>query len=588
VAAPSSPDASEAPPAQRFRRLRELGEDAIPTWAALEALPDGGTRLVVLSQVSRGDGVDDGEIADWVRDSQRLATLEHANVARVRDVVVRGDEVIVASEFVDGVRWAELASGSTPVPLEIALRIFVDVLSGLGAIHGVRDAKRQPLKLVHGALSTAHVVVGSDGVSRVIAVSRVRSAARPGHAGNAYLAPEVLLADDAADARADVYSVGVMLWEALCGRPLFPNTQPSAIVTTLLSGRVPRAEARKEAPWSAPLVDVVARALSVEPDKRFPSASAMAMELKRIAGVKLVPSLRVAALVRAGFGDRIRKRREELERGAPALGDDPATVRPREIAVDVEAPSSSTPSPSPTSLTTTRPPPPPAGTSIATDSIPVVMSSEPPTEPRPRTVGGLIEVLPIPAPTPMPPAPAVPRELLAMAAMAADALPARAAGPPEPPAATPAEPPLLNEAAVPGPLVPSVFASLDEPATSRRSRALVYGAVAGPVVLVLVGLLAWLGFGGSAPGERPAPATAQSVSTLVHSASASPPAAATPGQAAKLEPAPTASAEPGATSPAAPTELTPPASASAASTPPPSPAASSKPRPIIKYDPQGI
>src|SRR6202044_1065513 len=277
-------------------------------------------------RVVRGGVHGDPEIADWVRDARRLATLEHPNVARIRDVVVQGPETLVVGEFVDGVRWSEIVHAPRRVSLEIALRVLVDVLSGLSAVHNLRDAKREPLKLVHGELTPDCVVLGLDGVQRVVSTCRMRSAnAPPGRDGSAYLAPEVLLADETADARADVYSVGVMLWEALSGRPLFPNTQPSAIVTHLLSGKVVRASIPDGTPWAAPLADVASRALSADPEKRFPSAAALAAELRRIAGPRVAPPVRVAAFVRAMFGDRVQARRGELERGE---------ARTRELSVD--------------------------------------------------------------------------------------------------------------------------------------------------------------------------------------------------------------------------------------------------------------
>jgi serine/threonine-protein kinase len=543
--------------------LRELGASTIPTWAALETLTDGRTMLVVVEQVTRGGHVDKGEIDDWIRVSQRLATLAHPNVARVREVVVREDEVVVITEFVDGVRWGELAAGPQPVSLEIALRILIDTLAGLSAIHNVRDAKREPLKLVHGGLTTACIVVGQDGVSRVVAASRVRTSTRPEHDGSAYLAPEVLLADDAADARADIYSIGVMLWEALTARPLFPSAQPSAILTALLSGRVPRAEAPKEAPWAAPLVDIASRALSVEPDKRFPSASAMAAELRRVAGVKLVPSLRVAALVRAGFGERIRTRREELERGE-VVPRAPAPVRPPEAEVDLEGVSSSRPTPVPAPLVTTRPPPPQVEPTTTFDSVPVIMSSDPPTQPRGRPVDGSTEAPVIPANLGVPAAPAVPRELLDMADSAV-AHPM----PPEAPALS--APPLSH--------APSVLPTGEAAVAPRKGgRALVYVAVAS-VILALGGLLAWLGLKGAAPGDIATAAASASI------AAPPPPATRTavdiPTAQAPAEPMPSATAAP--TEPAAPSAS--PATGSPAA--PPTPAMPAKPR-AIKYDPQGI
>jgi serine/threonine protein kinase len=334
----------------------------VPVRAALDMRPDRGAEtrplLVVLERVTRGGAYGDAEIADWVRDARRLATLEHPNIARTRDVVVDGQEVLVVSEFIDGVRWSDIVSAPRRVSLEIALRVLLDALSGLSAVHNLRDAKREPLKLVHGELTPDCLVLGMDGIARVVSTCRLRSAtARPGRDGNAYLAPEVLLEDETADARADVYSVGVMLWEALSGRPLFPNTQPSAIVTLLLSGKVVRASIPDGSPWAAPLADVASRALSADPEKRFPSAAALATELRRIAGPRLAPPVRVAAFVRAMFGDRVQARRAELERGEMPEDDFAIPVEEGPESVEVSLESSAAPVVSPTAPTPVPPPP---------------------------------------------------------------------------------------------------------------------------------------------------------------------------------------------------------------------------------------
>jgi hypothetical protein len=327
VAALSTPDprsdANVHPAADRLRLIRELGSSAIPIFGASERRPDGTSRLVVVERVLKRR-FEDVEISAWIQDARRLMALDHPNVVRVRDVITRGDEVCVITDFIDGVRWTELALGGADTgvadaqrpPLEAALRLFLDALSGLNALHNLRDAKRQPLKLVHGGLTPGSILLGSDGVARIAGASRLRSAAArlPG-SGSAYLAPEVLLEDDTADARADVYSIGVMLWEVLSERSFLPSLQPSAIVTHLLSGRLPAVTIPSSIPWAAPLAEVVTRALSADPEKRFASASTMAAELRRIAGPRLPTAARMASLVRDAFGESIRARREGLERG---------------------------------------------------------------------------------------------------------------------------------------------------------------------------------------------------------------------------------------------------------------------------------
>ncbi len=303
---------------ERLRLLRELGARAVPSWAALETGADGRTQLVIVERAERG-AFDDAEIADWIRDARRMAALDHPSVARVRDVVIREGEVLVVSDFVDGVTWRDYSASA---PLESALRVALDVLAGLSALHGLRDGRKTPPPLIHGALGPDEVVVGLDGVARVVGASRPQSAsAAQAGASCAHLAPEVLLEDDSADARADVYSVGVLLWEAIARRPFLPDMQPSAIVSTLLSGRAPAVTVPPDAPWAEAVAAIVQRALSADPEKRFPSAAAMAAEVRRAGGARVTATSRIAGAVREAFGEGIRARRADLERGEVRASD---------------------------------------------------------------------------------------------------------------------------------------------------------------------------------------------------------------------------------------------------------------------------
>jgi len=514
LAAQSSADARGGTPAERFRLVRQLGARVVPSWAALDTSAVGPPRLAVVERVTRGGEYGDQEIADWIRDARRIATLEHPNVGRVRDVIISGEEVSVVSDYVDGVRWLELVAAEPRPPLEVALRILVDVLTGLSAIHNLRDAKREPLKLVHGELTPECLVVGLDGTSRVVSISRPRSAtARPGQSGSAYLAPEILLADESADARADVYGIGVVLWELLSGRPLFPNTQPAAIVTHLLSGRVPLPTIPEGNAWAAPLAGVTARALSADPSKRFASAAAMAAEIRRVAGPRLAPPTRIAAHVRGVFGDRIRTRREQLEKGEV-----PATTAAQPVeAVEVEEEIRISVPPEPTA--TTKPPPPAdAPAPMPKMAPPPVPKLAPPAPPRISVPTPIIAV-------PIPLAARVPEDL--------------EPGLGEVPVAPPAE----ARAESPAPAVPPVVTPLDSPppAPRPRSRATTLALVAVPVVLGAAAVVWWLALRGpeQTATATPAPSSSAPVAIAPPTApSAVPAAPPEDGQSANPEPPP--------------------------------------------------
>jgi hypothetical protein len=599
VAASTSPETRAAGGTERFRLVRNLGSHP-SAWAAIETLPDGRTRVVVVDRAERahgaasgaaGSSVVDPQMSEWVRGARRLVTLEHPNVVRVRNVIIGADDVLVASEYVDGVSWNDLVQGEAAVSLEIALRVLVDVLVGLSAVHNLRDAKREPLKLVHGALSPGCVIVGLDGIARVTGVARARIGDEaPDDSVSAYLAPEVLLGDDTADARADVYSGGVLLWEALSGRSLFANAPPSAIVTHVLGGRVPPATVPSGAAWAEPLVAATSRALAADPAKRFASAAAFAAEIRRIAAAKLAPPVRVAALVRATFGDRIRARREALERGevrqsevAPAGPAATAAADPFESVQRLSA--APTPVPPAHTASTVPPPPlplaplrqaeraPPPESATVTKSEPVHLDS---IEPEPPSL------VPVPKPPPLP------KEAHASA-----------------PAVTPAPEPTPLAAPLDAPVSAPMLASAEgdapvaafappvprapAPLWPNRRALLFIAAIVFPVVIGAVLLVFALTRSSPAvaPSAGPAASSVATDETTAATIAATTATAATSTAAVATDPTPAATAptdttEPTSTAGAATTTLPP----AAASTAPWYGAPRKGPKP--RYDPQGI
>jgi hypothetical protein len=200
---------NEAPPPvipERFRLVRELGPQGghgVALCAALESLPDS-RRIVVVERVSHSAGLFEQDVASWASTARNLVKLEHPNVVRARELIENEAETWVVGDFIDGVRWSDLVASPHGLTLDLALRVLLDVLAGLGAVHNLRDANRLALKLVHGGVTADSVIVGADGIGRVAGVARFRAAGVQATTGLHYSAPEVLLEDDMADARADV------------------------------------------------------------------------------------------------------------------------------------------------------------------------------------------------------------------------------------------------------------------------------------------------------------------------------------------------------------------------------------------------
>lgn len=262
----------------------------------------------------------DEEAAECVREARMTAAFEHPNVVRTYSIAARSDEISVRSEYVAGERLSELWSSTSgreaSPPLGIALRILVDVSTGLGALHKLRGEDGQErVKFIHGEVTSSNVLVGVDGVSLILRAARVRRRNVHPKALIGTLAPEILLGESA-DQRADIYSLGALLWQALSGRPLFAKDDIDEILASAKQGQVARAIVANDASWALPLADIAARALASVPEKRFPTASSMLTELRRIAGPKLATPEEVAKFVEEVAGERISARLSDVQASA--------------------------------------------------------------------------------------------------------------------------------------------------------------------------------------------------------------------------------------------------------------------------------
>src|SRR3954467_5396427 len=168
------------------------------------------------------------EFVDMLTDEARVAgRLGHPNLVPTLDIVAAEGELFLVMEYVPGLTLSVIAkrigAQNERVPLPIALSIMTGVLHGLHAVHEAKDERGLPLEVVHRDVSPQNILVGSDGVARVLDFGVAKAAGRAhgtqdgrikGKFG--YMPPEQLHGE-VLDRRADVYAAGVVLWEALVG-----------------------------------------------------------------------------------------------------------------------------------------------------------------------------------------------------------------------------------------------------------------------------------------------------------------------------------------------------------------------------------
>lgn len=244
-------------------------------------------------------------------DEAKLASrIVHANVVPVLDVVEEGGETWLVMEHVAGETLARLHERSA-VPVAIASAIVSGLLRGLHAAHEAKDATGAPLGLVHRDVSPQNVLVGADGITRVLDFGIAKAAGRmqltrPGYVRGklAYMAPEQVRGEPLSRA-SDVFAAGVVLWELVTGKRLFEGDSPAAVEAMVLGGTVtPPSQVVEGLP--AKLDRVVLRAVARDASLRFASAEEMAEALE--AAAPPAPAAAVAAWVEGLLGEALRER----------------------------------------------------------------------------------------------------------------------------------------------------------------------------------------------------------------------------------------------------------------------------------------
>ncbi|AKF09954.1 serine/threonine-protein kinase [Sandaracinus amylolyticus] len=310
----------------RYRILRRLGEGGMGVVFEAEHLKLG--KRVALKAIAP-ERIGDAEIAArFTREAMATAQIEHPHIAAGFDygLLPEGGAYLVA-QLVRGTSLRERL-GRGPTPWREACAIAAQIADALTAIHRAgyvhRDLTPENVLVADRDDGTSHVYVLDLGVAALLAASAPPPQPTPGTltvmgtiVGTAgYMAPEQALGR-VVDARADLYVVGVLLWEMIAGRPLFARDGGlTAIVASQLSSEPPGAPAPFDTTVPFDLERLLRDLLSVEPDRRPATASDVRTELLRIHGsLAREPTARVE--LPAPPPDPL----EDLARTASALGD---------------------------------------------------------------------------------------------------------------------------------------------------------------------------------------------------------------------------------------------------------------------------
>ena len=244
----------------------------------------------IVVKVIRTELLENERVALMFVDEARIAAgLHHRNIVQIIDFDLFDGGAFLVTEHIAGCDLRTLLHHLRGAPrFEIAITILAELATGLDAAHDARDGDGASLNLVHRDVSPSNVLLGIHGEVKVADFGVAKARSRSYHTvsgsikGKApYMAPEQILGEPI-DRRADVFALGVLLFELTTRTRLYSAHANSVAMRQILDGVVPDpAERRPDYPPA--LTRIVRRALARQPDDRYPSARAFVDELDRVA-----------------------------------------------------------------------------------------------------------------------------------------------------------------------------------------------------------------------------------------------------------------------------------------------------------------
>ncbi len=302
----------------KYQLIAELGRGGMADVFLAVARGKAGlgfTKLVVIKRLREHLANDADFVAMLVDEARIAARLNHPNVVQMLEIDEVEGEYFLAMEYLDGQplrrvqQRSEKAAGFTKL---MQYSIISDVLSGLHHAHELSDYDGTPLKVVHRDVTPHNVFVTYDGQVKVVDFGIAKAVGRASETRHGiikgkvpYMAPEQA-AGQVVDRRADIFSAGVMLWEAAVGTRLWQDVKEIDILRALIRGNIPSSPREADPTVSVELDAICKKALAFKLDDRYATAAEFQSDLdKVIAASGGRPAAReLGKVVADAFGDK--------------------------------------------------------------------------------------------------------------------------------------------------------------------------------------------------------------------------------------------------------------------------------------------
>ncbi len=224
----------------------------------------------------------------FLHEAKLAAQLQHPNIVQIFDLGRIGESYFIAMEYIQGRDMSRVTPKAESLgiqfPIEYAVAIASSVLEGLSYAHAKTDATNQPLNIVHRDVTPENVMIGWNGSVKILdfGIAKASSQTDQTKAGEikgklSYMSPEQAMGKTL-DARSDLFSLGIILYEWITGYRLFTGENEMAILKNIIDGKIyPPSYFREDIP--EPVERVLMRALEKDRNQRYQSAREMQLDV---------------------------------------------------------------------------------------------------------------------------------------------------------------------------------------------------------------------------------------------------------------------------------------------------------------------
>jgi serine/threonine protein kinase len=287
------------------------------------ALPNAPPNLVVVKRMHQ-QHLDDPATVRMFLDEARLALcLSHPNIVRTDRLGMFDGRHGIVMEFLEGQPFHHVMKRAyeteASLSLEIIAQIAIAALDGLHHAHELKDVVGNALGIVHRDVSPQNLFISYDGAVKLLDFGIAKNAMQDGRTRTgllkgkiSYMAPEQARGEEL-DRRADLWSLGVLLWEAITGKRLFKGINEAATLNLTLTEDVAAPSSHR--PDLPPELEaILMRALKRDPAERYATAAAMRDDLEAwLSERELPPGVSVSLLMQRLFSKEMREQRQQVQ-----------------------------------------------------------------------------------------------------------------------------------------------------------------------------------------------------------------------------------------------------------------------------------